>query len=111
MRSPSPTAPSISSARCGISRARQLGLQLERHLHVLRRGQRLEQVVRLEDVADAAAAPARAPRPRAAQLLAEDRRLPSCAERSAPISVSSVVFPEPDGPVHDDDLAGADLGR
>ena len=24
---------------------------------------------------------------------------PSCAERSAPTSVSSVVFPEPDGPV------------
>ena len=39
--------------------ARQLAVQVERHLHVLRRGQRGEQIVRLEDVADAACAPGR----------------------------------------------------
>ena len=68
-------------------------------LHVLRRGQRAEQVVLLEDEADAPAhvlerACACAP----SSSWPSTRRLPSCGARSAPTSVSSVVLPEPDGP-------------
>jgi hypothetical protein len=37
--------------------------------------------------------------------VAETFRLPSCAERSAPTSVRIVVFPDPDGPGEDHDLA------
>ena len=67
---------------------------------VLRARSAPEQVVLLEDEADAPAHVLEGRRARAAQLLARARAaLPSCGERSAPTSVSSVVLPEPDGPV------------
>ena len=72
----------------------------QRHLHVLRGGQRVEQVVRLEDVADLAAHGSRArgwPR-RAARRRARARCLPapSAARRSGSAAWSC---PSPRGPV------------
>ena len=85
-------APQLAAAGSGRSRAAPSRRSA--------RGQRLEQVVRLEDEADAAAhALERRARRRRAAPAPSTRTLPSCAARSAPISVSSVVLPEPDGPV------------
>ena len=66
------------SARCARSRRRRDGRpgRLERHLHVLARRQRVEQVVRLEDVADAPAHADERGLARAAELLAEHAEAP-----------------------------------
>ena len=76
-----------------------------------RRGQRVEQVVRLEDVADLPAHARRARARRAAQLLAEHAQAAVLRRAQRADQVSSVVLPEPDGPVRITISPRADLGR
>ncbi len=93
-----PTAPSARA--CLRSADRQLRQQ-QRQLDVARRGQHRQQVVQLEDEADVPRAPGRrACRPTSCRC---DRRrprsIPSVGVSSPPIRLSSVVLPEPDGPI------------
>ena len=86
---------------CVRSRLRQLGQQ-QRQLDVLARGQHRQQVVELEDEADVPRAPARraAPSDSSSMSVAADRRsCPSVGRSRPPIRLSSVVLPEPDGPI------------
>ena len=81
------------------SRLRQLGQQ-QRQLDVALGGEHRQQVVELEDEADVLRAPARqlAARQRA-DVRAADFDPPPVGWSSPPIRLSSVVLPEPDGPI------------
>ena len=80
------------------------------HPHVLDRRKRAEQVVLLEDEADVLAQLDPAALAGVRQVVAEDVEAALLASRrSAPMRVSKVDLPEPDGPGHDHDLAPADL--
>ena len=112
MRSPRPTRSShgCASRRASLQRAAAAG-ELDRRV-VERRGVR-HQVEGLQHEADVAAAVARAlalghERPGRAR---RSRRLPLSGRASAAASISSVVLPEPLGPVQPDELAGVDAQR
>jgi hypothetical protein len=95
---PRPTPRASRRARRRSARGAAGDAQPE--LDVLERGQRAEQVVLLEDEADPPAHALERRRLRAPRSSSPSTRtLPSCAERSAPTRVSSVVLPEPEGPV------------
>ena len=69
------------------------------HSHVLDRGERAEQVVQLKDETDVLAELDLLPFRGAARSWPRTSRLPSCIRRRAPIRVSKVDLPEPEGPV------------
>ena len=97
-RSPSPSRSRIADGT-PVHLPDRGRLQGGGHADVLDGRERAEQVVLLEDEADVAAVPDQPRLVEPRQVAAEDVELPCWTRRSAPIRVSSVVFPEPEGPV------------
>ena len=100
MRSVRPTISSAASA-CSLRSRRGKAGEQERQLHVLERRQHRHQVVELKDEADV-------PRPPVGELRFVERRdvhrRPRAASPASGLSIpairlSSVLLPEPDGPI------------
>jgi hypothetical protein len=75
-----------------------VGMQQQRGLDVLSGGQRVDQIVGLEDVADLPADGLQHTRPGIPQLLSQHPQAALLGRAQRAARVRSVVLPEPDGP-------------